>query len=202
MPPQKRKASRAVTTQRPANQGSNDEEPPAPSTKRPRLLLRGETPASTIGQDAESLPADAASGNYDAAGTGGAEAGPPGGNRTGKADNSGKKGLDTSLPPIHDVREMMEDMVKCLDPAALKQTHCKLEVGTLCSGTEAPIFALNMILDALQAKGSDGVYEVEHKFSCEIEPYKQGFIHRNTPPGTLIFRNVVEMAAAARTGEA
>jgi hypothetical protein len=124
------------------------------------------------------------------------------GKQAGKADTTGKTGLDTSLPPIYDVREMMEDMVQRLDPAALQGTGCTLKVATLCSGTEAPLFALNMILDALQAKGSGGIFKVEHKFSCEIEPYKQGFISRNTPPGTLIFRDVVEIAAAAPAGKA
>lgn len=196
MPPKKRKAPRAATRQRPAGHDSNDEESPARSAKRKRLP-HSEDLASAINQDNESLPADANAGNADATGADGMEA-----NQAGEGDTTGKKALDTGLPPIIDVREMMENMVKRVNPVALEGTNCTLKVATLCSGTEAPIFALNMILDALQAKGSGGVFKVEHKFSCEIEPYKQGFIRRNTPPGTLICRDVVEMAATAPAGKA
>lgn len=176
MPPQKRKARRAATRKLPASQGSDDEEPPAPPTKRQRLSLRRKATASTAGQDAKSTPAGAAS--------------------------SDKKPLDASLPPIYDVREMMEDMVKRFGPVALQKSQFKLKVATLCSGTEAPIFALNMLLQYFKAINPHGVYEVEHIFSCEIEPFKQGFIYRNIPPGIILFRDAGEMATAAPNGEA
>ncbi|KAK4042658.1 hypothetical protein C8A01DRAFT_13781 [Parachaetomium inaequale] len=92
---------------------------------------------------------------------------------------------------------MFEDMVARLDPIALKESPITLNVATLCSGTEAPIFGLNLIQDALEANGYGAGFEFEHLFSCEIEPFKQGFIRRNLPPGTLIFRDVVELASAA-----
>ncbi|KAH6617255.1 hypothetical protein F5144DRAFT_498768 [Chaetomium tenue] len=97
---------------------------------------------------------------------------------------------------------MMEDMVKRLRLVALQKSHFMLKVATLCSGTEAPIFALNMALQHLKAINPHGVYEVEHIFSSEIEPFKQGFIYRNIPPGILLFRDAVEMATAASNGEA
>ncbi|KAH6842581.1 hypothetical protein B0I37DRAFT_393104 [Chaetomium sp. MPI-CAGE-AT-0009] len=96
----------------------------------------------------------------------------------------------------------MEDMVGRLNPTALKEIHFRLNVATLCSGTEAPIFGLDLIHDALLAKGSGPSFDMKHLFSCEIEPYKQGFISRNLPPDTLIFRDVVELATEGLTGKA
>ncbi|SPQ26641.1 974c9426-7b5b-4dd5-b544-610f3acf48df [Thermothielavioides terrestris] len=115
----------------------------------------------------------------------------------GESANERPRGpIDTSLPPMSDVREMFEDMVSRLGPGALQSNPVKLNVATLCSGTDAPIFALNLIQDAMQALGFGAGFEFEHLFSCEIEPFKQGFIRRNLPHGTLIFRDVVELASA------
>ncbi|KAK4244108.1 hypothetical protein C7999DRAFT_17603 [Corynascus novoguineensis] len=97
---------------------------------------------------------------------------------------------------------MFEDMVARLNPIDLKGASIRLNVATLCSGTEAPIFALDLIRDALVTQGFGVEFELNHLFSCEIEPFKQGFIRRNLPPGTLIFRDVVELASTALTGKA
>ncbi|KAK3906718.1 hypothetical protein C8A05DRAFT_40473 [Staphylotrichum tortipilum] len=110
--------------------------------------------------------------------------------------------IDTNLPPLSDVREMFEDMVKRVKPVALQKSPIKLNVATLCSGTDAPIFALNLIQEALQAMGFGAGFEFKHHFSCEIEPFKQGFIRRNLPHGTLIFRDLVELASANLAGGA
>ncbi|KAL2149184.1 hypothetical protein VTH82DRAFT_8532 [Thermothelomyces myriococcoides] len=124
------------------------------------------------------------------------------GNAPGKPDKKIKTGLNSSLPPVSDVREMFEDMVVRLNPVALKKSPVRLNVATLCSGTDAPIFALNLIQEALVAQGFGAGFEFQHLFSCEIEPFKQGFIRRNLPPDTLIFRDIVELATTAPTGEA
>ncbi len=120
--------------------------------------------------------------------------------RPGKAPRHG--GIDASLPPLSDVREMFEDMVKRVNPVTLKKSPIRLNVATLCSGTDAPIFAMNLIQDALQAMSFGAGFEFDHLFSCEIEPFKQGFIRRNLPHGTLIFRDLVELASANLTGGA
>lgn len=113
-------------------------------------------------------------------------------------------GIDYSLPPISDVREMFADMVQRLGPKAVTERAVDLNVATLCSGTEAPIFALRMIREAMEAMSPDATLEFKHLFSCEIEPFKQGFIRRNLPEETLIFRDVVELAIIAgnETGKA
>jgi hypothetical protein len=121
---------------------------------------------------------------------------------TEEPDENTRAGIDLTLRPISDVREMFEDMVSRVEPVALKKTPTKLNVATLCSGTDAPIIALSLIQDALQEKGFGAGFEFEHLFSCEIEPAKQGFIRRNLPHATVIFRDVIELANMKSTGEA
>lgn len=119
-----------------------------------------------------------------------------------KPDKRSKVALDINLPPVSDVREMFEDMIARINPIDLKGASIRLNVATLCSGTDAPIFALDLVRDALVTQGFGVELELNHLFSCEIEPFKQGFIRRNLPPGTLIFRDVVELASTAPTGKA
>lgn len=121
--------------------------------------------------------------------------------RPGK-DRSRKQGLDKKLKPISDVSEMFEDMIQRCPPTHFEDRPVMLRVATVCSGTDAPIFALSHIRDALQAMGHGFCMDFEHVFSCEIEPFKQGFIRRNLPQCSLIFRDIVELATAARDGTA
>ncbi|KAI1177184.1 hypothetical protein F4777DRAFT_577238 [Nemania sp. FL0916] len=68
-----------------------------------------------------------------------------------------------------------------------------LRVGTMCSGTEAPVFALKLIRDISQLlTNNQMLVEFDHLFSVEIEPYKQAYISRNAP-GSIIFRDVVDL---------
>ena len=66
-----------------------------------------------------------------------------------------------------------------------------LRVATMCSGTEAPLLALGLVSRALR-EGHDTKLEVEHVFSCEIEPFKQAYIERNFRP-PILFRDVCEL---------
>ena len=90
-----------------------------------------------------------------------------------------------------DVQKMFDDMVnrffETRDPSAL---HCKVRVATMCSGTESPLLALKKMGDALR-RSHDVVLEVDHVFSCEIEPFKQAYIERNFAP-KLLFRDIRE----------
>ncbi len=126
----------------------------------------------------------------------------PAGGTTNKPGKHPKRVIDSSLPPISDVHEMFEDMVKRVNPSALAKTPIKLFVATICSGTDAPILALSLIQDAMQAMGHGAGFEFDHLFSCEIEPAKQGFIRRNLPHPTVIYRDVMELANIKDTGEA
>lgn len=62
-----------------------------------------------------------------------------------------------------------------------------LRVATMCSGTEAPLLALDLL-----SRGLDKPLVVEHVFSSEVEPFKQAYIERNFSP-PLLFRDVREL---------
>ncbi|PHH50805.1 hypothetical protein CFIMG_007330RA00001 [Ceratocystis fimbriata CBS 114723] len=69
-----------------------------------------------------------------------------------------------------------------------------VRVATLCSGTDAPVFALRELQEAAAALGYGNVVSFEHIFSAEIETFKQAFIRRNVKPHGPVFRDVQEMA--------
>ena len=104
-------------------------------------------------------------------------------------------GIDTRLPPLHQGLEIFEDLLRRLNSSTnvLDQNPLSINVATVCSGTDSPIFALNLIQEAARNMGKDFIH-FEHKFACEIETFKQAFIRRNTGQ-SLIFRNVVELGA-------
>lgn len=67
----------------------------------------------------------------------------------------------------------------------------KLRVATMCSGTESPLLALNMIAKSMEEQ-YEAKLNIEHVFSCEIEPFKQAYIERNFRP-PILFRDVTEL---------
>lgn len=92
------------------------------------------------------------------------------------------------------------DIIK---PLLKKLLNRPLKVATMCSGTESPVLALDMIAKAIEEffhthmkKDSDekelGMLQIEHVFSCEIEPFKQAYIERNFQP-PLLFRDIREL---------
>ncbi|KAK4447863.1 hypothetical protein QBC34DRAFT_495705 [Podospora aff. communis PSN243] len=123
-------------------------------------------------------------------------------NATGNARE--ERVLDQKSAPIFDVTEMfhhmVEKIVKGPHGAAFKRT-LSISVATVCSGTDAPIFALQLIEKAALALNVGSTVQVNHLYSCEIEPFKQAFIRRNVPSSVVIFRDVVEMAVGVSTGD-
>ncbi|KAK0660400.1 hypothetical protein QBC41DRAFT_350956 [Cercophora samala] len=113
------------------------------------------------------------------------------------ARNSSKKeaAILTGDSPLTQVGDMFFDMVSRVTPPSQKAVV--LRVATVCSGTDAPIIALELLSRAVEMLGHETPFEVVHSFSCEIESFKQGFIRRNLPVPTIIFRNVVHLALAA-----
>jgi len=106
-------------------------------------------------------------------------------------------GLDSVKPPMTQVRDMFQDLLKRLELSRLVgDGPVSLNVATLCSGTDAPIFGLQQMQEAGRQLGLGELVSFDHLYSCEIEPYKQGFLRRNMENGTIIFRDVVEMANA------
>ncbi len=63
-----------------------------------------------------------------------------------------------------------------------------IRVGTMCSGTDAPLHALNALNQAAENTSGRRVVEVDYLFGVEIVPFKQAFILNNSAPGVLFQR--------------
>lgn len=106
--------------------------------------------------------------------------------------------LDLTLEPINDAQAAFLDISKVIlgndmkifpDLKELARAGgFSFNVVTMCSGTEAPIFALKLIQNAFfQIIGCE-LFRFKHLFSVEIEPFKQEYIRRNTD--APVFRDV------------
>ncbi|KAL4807283.1 hypothetical protein BDV18DRAFT_159502 [Aspergillus unguis] len=104
--------------------------------------------------------------------------------------------LGTHLPPLHNLNDIFKSLTNRaielgLDGVLNHLGDRKLRVATVCSGTESPLLALEMVKENLQKHfGRDLPFK--HLFSAEIVPYKQAYIERNFHP-RLIFRDVAEL---------
>ncbi|KAJ5805782.1 C-5 cytosine methyltransferase [Penicillium pulvis] len=100
-----------------------------------------------------------------------------------------------NLPPMSNLEEIFTDIAqKAMGlglELVLKQLDGRpLRVATVCSGTESPLLALEMIQHGLGINGER--FRIEHLFSCEIVPLKQSYIERNFGP-PLLFRDLLEL---------
>jgi hypothetical protein len=101
----------------------------------------------------------------------------------------------SDLPPISSIYSMFDDLVARagkLGDLVDRLNGRKLRVATMCSGTESPLLGLRMITRSLFEQTGKKL-EIEHIFSCEIEPFKQAYIERNFSP-PILFRDVLELA--------
>lgn len=100
----------------------------------------------------------------------------------------------SDLPPINDIPTIFSDLVDRIPQikgVVERVQGRKLRVATMCSGTESPLLALDLICRSIKDK--HGLHlEIEHVFSCEIEPFKQAYIERNFRP-PILFRDVCEL---------
>ncbi|KAJ7091441.1 hypothetical protein B0H15DRAFT_930158 [Mycena belliarum] len=100
----------------------------------------------------------------------------------------------SDLPPIHEIPDIFADLVSRvpkIKDVAQRVEGRKLRVATMCSGTESPLLALELMQKAISEQyGLD--LKVDHVFSCEIEPFKQAYIERNFHP-PILFRDVCEL---------
>lgn len=114
--------------------------------------------------------------------------------KSGKSRASALAPDASDLPPIHSIPAMFADLVSRIPKIKGVVEHVagrKLRVATMCSGTESPLLALDLIRRSiLDQHGLN--FEFEHVFSCEIEPFKQAYIERNFHP-PLLFRDVCEL---------
>ncbi|KAI1778140.1 hypothetical protein F4818DRAFT_456099 [Hypoxylon cercidicola] len=120
----------------------------------------------------------------------------PGDNQQENAEKPGddvRNGLDLSLRPISDITSAVVDLyhrIEMLLPNSNRLAHILL--GTMCSGTEAPVEAMRMgqaIASWLDPDKEN--LTMDHVFSVEVVPFKQNYIRRNTE-GCIIFNNVLD----------
>ena len=101
---------------------------------------------------------------------------------------------NSDLPPIFRIPAIFSDLVSRIPQIKDVAEHLKgrkMRVATMCSGTESPLLALNLIQRSILEHFGLSL-EYEHVFSCEIEPFKQAYIERNFQP-PLLFRDVCEL---------
>ena len=100
----------------------------------------------------------------------------------------------SDLPPINHIPAMFSDLVSHIPQIKGVAEYIqgrKLRVATMCSGTESPLLALDLIRRSILEQYELDL-DIEHVFSCEIEPFKQAYIERNFHP-PLLFRDVCEL---------
>jgi hypothetical protein len=103
----------------------------------------------------------------------------------------------SDLPPINEIPAIFDDLVSRIPEIKQVAEHVagrKLRVATMCSGTESPLLALELIQKSIFEQFEVRL-NIEHVFSCEIEPFKQAYIERNFHP-PLLFRDVCELGDA------
>jgi len=88
---------------------------------------------------------------------------------------------------------MFRDIAKTFSLDLLKPLLGAVPVSyaTMCSGTESPIMAMQMFSDACEELYGSAL-NYDHRFSCEIDPTKQGYIYRNFDV-KLLFRDIQEL---------
>ncbi|ODH45084.1 hypothetical protein ACO22_00379 [Paracoccidioides brasiliensis] len=109
-----------------------------------------------------------------------------------------KPGLNLSLPPISKIEDIFDDISINAERYGFNSVleHIgsrELRVATMCSGTEAPLLALEMVIDSFK-RIFGKTLNIHHLFSAEIDPFKQSYIQRNFSPD-IIFRDVNELIA-------
>lgn len=121
---------------------------------------------------------------------------------------SGDDGGDSSEPaadmqprskgkPQRSLREIMATMVGDASKIGLKlytksMRQFYIRVGTLCSGTDAPVHVMNLF-EMLKNFHGQQVFTTINSFACENEPFKQGFLTRNSKP-ELLFKDAKDFA--------
>ncbi|GES66406.1 C-5 cytosine-specific DNA methylase [Aspergillus terreus] len=100
------------------------------------------------------------------------------------------------LPPLYKLSDIYKSITKRaleleLDKFLAHTGSRALRVVTVCSGTESPLLALEMVQENLR-KHFDRNFEFRHLFSAEIVPFKQAYIERNFHP-PFIFRDIAEL---------
>lgn len=127
---------------------------------------------------------------------------PDGGGDNNSAQAASNKKPRSKDKPLRHLREIVRRMMDDASPSGLKLytdsgRQYYIRVGTLCSGTDAPVHVMNLF-GMLKNSDMNQVFTTINCFGCEIEPYKQGFLIRNSNPEKL-FRNAEDFAIGDAT---
>ncbi|KAH2162340.1 hypothetical protein KXW33_001203 [Aspergillus fumigatus] len=109
---------------------------------------------------------------------------------------SAKTRLASHLPPLYKLEDIYDHMTKRalelnFDDVLSHSGSRPLRVVTMCSGTESPLLALEMVQKVLRERFGKN-FEFRHLFSAEIVPFKQAYIERNFHP-RFLFRDVKQL---------
>ena len=77
------------------------------------------------------------------------------------------------------------------DPTTLGSSERPLNLGTACSGTDAPALAMMIVQEQMERLHLGRELHYKHVFSCEKEPFKQSYIARNFD--SLLYPDIVKM---------
>src|SRR3569833_291929 len=126
---------------------------------------------------------------------------------TGAASISGRRvAADQTRPEMGDNMAIAEDILNTLRGKGLDvfvedgAVILKLRIATVCSGIEAPIFALRSQQMGLENLAMGLRLDFTQVFACEIEKHKQEIIRLNAADKDLkIFGDVVELSRPGAT---
>lgn len=126
----------------------------------------------------------------------------------------GLLGYDNTKEPIVSINDMFKQLAKNCMKIGLREVldylgSRALDIGTMCSGSEAPILGITQIAEGKQANHRLSCYtdltillvlradygrqlRFKQPFAAEIHPAKAAFIERNGP-AEVIFRDIVEI---------
>ena len=94
------------------------------------------------------------------------------------------------------VEAQCERLLPLIQDAVKHGEMTQLSMATACSGTDAPVIAMQVVQEMLERRFGLA-FDFQHVMSCELEPYKQSFIARNHP-GVLLFPDIRTLGNAKR----
>jgi len=105
--------------------------------------------------------------------------------------------LDTTAAPLSNIYAIFDHLAQKAESwgfpiACLALGEHGLRVFTMCSGTESPVLAMNLLKESFATRDMFD-FKFQHLASAEIEPEKQAYIERNFHP-PVIFRDVTEFS--------
>lgn len=127
---------------------------------------------------------------------------PPKDNSTRSPAGGGGKDTSGGERPLRSLREIVLRMLADSSQNGLEiytdsRRQYYIRAGTLCSGTDAPIHVMNLF-EMLKNSDREQVFTTINCFGCEIEPYKQSFLMRNSKP-ELLFKDAADFTNGQAT---